>query len=52
VSAEQPEKLAHMKQLARAYLNRPTAPWGAAPEVGIGEDELQQLRALGYSVEN
>jgi arylsulfatase A-like enzyme len=48
---EQPETLAHMKQLAKSYLER-TSPWDAAPEVGIGEAELQQLRALGYSVEN
>lgn len=51
VSAEQPEKLAQMKRLARAYLEK-SAPWAPAPEVGIGEAELQQLRALGYSVEN
>jgi arylsulfatase A-like enzyme len=51
VSEEQPEMLAHMKQLARTYLDK-TSPWGAAPEVGIDEAELQQLRALGYSVEN
>jgi choline-sulfatase len=50
LSAEQPEVLARMKELAREYLARPPAPWGAAPEVGIGEDELEQLRALGYSV--
>ena len=52
LSEEQPETLARMQQLARSYLDKPTAPWGPAPEVGIGEAELQQLRALGYSVEN
>jgi arylsulfatase A-like enzyme len=51
LSEEQPETLEHMKQLAKTYLES-TAPWDAAPEVGIGEEELQQLRALGYSVEN
>jgi hypothetical protein len=51
VSKQQPEALAHMKQLAKAYLEKPSAPWGPAPEVGIGAEELQQLRALGYSVE-
>ncbi len=51
LSGEQPETLARMKRLAKTYLER-TAPWDAAPEVGIGEEELQQLRALGYSVEN
>ena len=51
VSEEEPETFARMKQLARAYLDE-TPPWHAASEVGIGEEELQQLRALGYSVEN
>lgn len=51
LSEEQPETLEHMQRLAKAYLER-VAPWDAAPEVGIGEAELQQLRALGYSVEN
>jgi choline-sulfatase len=50
LSEEEPETLARMKELAREYLVRPPAPWGAAPEVGIGQDELEQLRALGYSV--
>ena len=50
VSDEQPETLARLKQLAREYLASPPAPWGPAPEVGLGEDELEQLRALGYSV--
>jgi arylsulfatase A-like enzyme len=47
---ELPETLARMRELAKDYLASPPAPWGAAPEVGIGEDELEQLRALGYSV--
>ena len=51
LSEEQPETLERMQQLAKTYLEK-TAPWDAAPEVGIGEAELQQLRALGYSVEN
>jgi choline-sulfatase len=50
LSEEEPETLARMKELAREYLARPPAPWGAAPEVGIGQEELDQLRALGYSV--
>jgi len=50
LSDELPEKLEHMRGLARDYLKKPGAPWGAAPEVGIGDEELEQLRALGYSV--
>ena len=52
LAGEQPQTLARMKDLARKYLASPPAPWGAAPEVGLGEAELDQLRALGYSVEN
>jgi arylsulfatase A-like enzyme len=51
LSEEQPETLARMKQLAKTYLEG-SSPWGAAPEVGIDEEELEQLRALGYSVGN
>jgi arylsulfatase A-like enzyme len=51
VSGEQPEALSRLKGLARDYLASPPAPWGAAPEVGIGEAELEELRALGYSVQ-
>jgi arylsulfatase A-like enzyme len=51
LSEEHPETLERMKQLAETYLKK-TAPWDAAPEVGIGEEELQQLRALGYSAGN
>ena len=49
---EDPETLTRMKSLARNYLASPPAPWGAAPEIGLDEDELQHLRALGYSVGN
>ena len=52
VSAERPETVARLRELARSYLSSPPAPWGAAPEVGLDEAELRQLRALGYSVEN
>jgi arylsulfatase A-like enzyme len=51
LSEEQPETLKRMRQLAKTYLEG-TSPWGAAPEVGIDEEELEQLRALGYSVGN
>lgn len=51
LSQAQPELLARMRDLAKDYLDRPPAPWGAAPEAGIGASELDQLRALGYSVQ-
>jgi arylsulfatase A-like enzyme len=51
IAAEQPEVLARMKGLVRDYLERPPAPWGRAPEVTLEGAELEQLRALGYSVE-
>jgi arylsulfatase A-like enzyme len=51
LSEEQPEVLARMRELAKGYLERPPAPWGAAPEAGIDPSELDQLRALGYSVQ-
>jgi arylsulfatase A-like enzyme len=51
LSEEQPELLARMRDLAKDYLERPPAPWGAAPEAGIDAGELDQLRALGYSVQ-
>lgn len=50
LAAERPEELARMRELARKYLASPPPPWGAAPEVGLDESELEQLRALGYSV--
>jgi arylsulfatase A-like enzyme len=50
LAAEQPETHARLLELAKEYLASPPAPWGPAPEVGLGADELEQLRALGYSV--
>jgi len=50
VGAREPERLAHMKELATTYLARAPAPWGKAPEVGLDAAELEQLRALGYGV--
>jgi arylsulfatase A-like enzyme len=49
--SEQPEVLARLTELAEAYLRHPAASWGAAPEVELSEDQIQQLRALGYGVE-
>jgi arylsulfatase A-like enzyme len=51
VGEEQPEQLARMRELARTYLGG-TMPWAAAPDVGIDAAELEQLRALGYSIQN
>jgi hypothetical protein len=48
---EHPEILARLTALAQDYLELPAAPWGAAPEVELSEDQIQQLRALGYGVE-
>jgi choline-sulfatase len=51
IGAEQPEVLARLEALADEYLNRSPAPWQAAPAVELEEDQLEQLRALGYAVE-
>jgi arylsulfatase A-like enzyme len=52
VAAAQPERVAALTAAAEAYLARPEAPWApSAPEVQLGEDELEQLRALGYAPE-
>jgi hypothetical protein len=51
LSEQQPELLESMRDLAKGYLERPPAPWGAAPEAGLDPAELDQLRALGYSVQ-
>jgi choline-sulfatase len=51
IAAEQPEVQARLAALANEYLKRPPAPWQAAPAVELEEDELEQLRALGYAIE-
>ncbi len=51
IGAEEPEVLGRLRALAEAYLERPPAPWQTAPDVELGEAELEQLRALGYAVE-
>ena len=48
---EQPEVLARLRALAEDYLRSSPAAWGAAPDVELSEDQIQQLRALGYGVE-
>jgi arylsulfatase A-like enzyme len=49
-AAEEPEVLSRLKDHAQAYFERPPAPWGDAVDVELSEEELQQLRALGYDV--
>jgi arylsulfatase A-like enzyme len=51
IGDEQPEVRARLTALAESYLESPPAPWGSAPDVELGEAELEQLRALGYAVE-
>ena len=51
ISKEEPEQLAHMRELGKQYLLSRPAAWGKAPEIEIDADQLEQLRALGYSVE-
>ncbi len=48
---EHPEVRARLTALAQDYLERPPVPWEAAPDVELSEQELQQLRALGYGVQ-
>jgi arylsulfatase A-like enzyme len=47
---EHPEVLARLTALAREYLERPGA-FSNTPEVELSEQEIQQLRALGYGVQ-
>jgi len=52
VLAEHPELAARLRVAATSYLNdSPPPPWGAeAPPLELDEIELNQLRALGYSL--
>ena len=49
---EQSQQAEHLRALALDYLERsPAPPWGVdAPEVDIDQLNIQQLRALGYSI--
>ena len=49
VSEDEPEVLARLQALVDEYLERPPAPWSAA-DVELNDAELEQLRALGYSI--
>ena len=49
VAADNPEIVDRLRKVAEAQLEV-TPPWGEAPTREIGELELNQLRALGYSI--
>jgi arylsulfatase A-like enzyme len=49
-ASEHPDVVERLNQKAVAYLKSPPAPWGAADNVELGDEELQNLRALGYDV--
>ena len=52
LAADEPEVVTRLNEEARAYLESPSAPWGEAVDVELSADELNQLRALGYAVED
>jgi arylsulfatase A-like enzyme len=49
---DEPEVVARLNDEARAYLESPLAPWGEAVDVELSDEELNQLRALGYAIED
>ncbi len=51
IGAEQPDVLERLTAVAGAYLERPPAEWQMAPAVELDDAQLDQLRALGYSVQ-
>ncbi|HSD49689.1 MAG TPA: sulfatase-like hydrolase/transferase, partial [Actinomycetota bacterium] len=51
VMEEHPEVASRMRSAVRDYLDSPPPPWGEpAPPLEMDEVQLNQLRALGYSV--
>ncbi len=52
LAGDEPEVVTRLNDEARAYLESPSAPWGEAVDVELSDEELNQLRALGYAVEN
>jgi len=50
IGDSKPEERDRLMALAEDYLQRAPASWGSAPEVELDESQLEQLRALGYSV--
>jgi hypothetical protein len=51
IGAEQPDVLERLTGVVGDYLERPPADWQTAPAVELDDSQLDQLRALGYSVE-
>ena len=51
LARDEPDLVARLARHAESYLESPPAPWGEAPEVELDEQELEQLRALGYAIE-
>jgi arylsulfatase A-like enzyme len=51
LAGDEPDLVTRLNGEARAYLDSPSAPWGEAVDVELSEEELNQLRALGYAVE-
>jgi arylsulfatase A-like enzyme len=52
LASDEPEVVKRLNGEARAYLESPSAPWGEAVDVELSDEELNQLRALGYAVED
>jgi hypothetical protein len=52
LAGDEPDVVTRLNDEARAYLESPSAPWGEAVDVELSEEELNQLRALGYAVED
>ena len=52
LAESQPERLAELRGRLDEYLAKTDAPWGSKPEVvELDEMQLNQLRALGYKIE-
>jgi len=52
IASERPEQVERLRARIDEFLARPPAPWGEAPEVEVDQLRLQQLRALGYVVDD
>lgn len=50
VLSDSPEAAPEFRQALSEYLDSPPPPWGDAEHVELNEMELNQLRALGYSI--
>ena len=50
VAEDEPEVLARLQGFVDEYLERPPAPWKAS-DVELDDAQLEQLRALGYEIE-